>query len=167
LGTGGLLLRKMRARISDQPTGFLWVEKDKIAASGYPASRSQLEWVKKQGIGSVLTLTEDPLPSEWTEGLGMTFEHIPMNDHAAPTLESLEESVDFMRGELKRDRAVLVHCLAGQGRTMCVIAAYLIEEKGMQPQAAITDLRSIRRGAVETVQEQSLFDYAEALHEAS
>ncbi|MGD1055137.1 MAG: protein tyrosine phosphatase, partial [Nitrososphaerales archaeon] len=65
MGTGGLFLRKLRARVSDQPTGFVWVEKGKLAGSGYPASRSQLEWLRNQGIKAILTLTEDPLPGQW------------------------------------------------------------------------------------------------------
>ncbi|HME18903.1 MAG TPA: dual specificity protein phosphatase family protein [Nitrososphaerales archaeon] len=165
MGTGGVLLRRVRARLSDRPTGFLWVEQGTVAASGYPASRRQLEWVRGQGVDSVLTLTEDPLPAAWTEGLSMHFEHIPMNDHAPPSLESLEEAVSFVRGEVQRERKVLVHCLAGQGRTMCVLAAYLIKDKGTGPQDAIVKLRSLRPGAVEGGQERAVFDYAESLRE--
>jgi atypical dual specificity phosphatase len=167
LGTGGVLLRRVRAKVSDRPTGFLWVEQGMVAASGYPASRRQLEWVHRQGVDSVLTLTEDPLPAGWTEGLPMYFEHIPMNDHAPPSLESLEEAVSFVQAEVRRERKVLVHCLAGQGRTMCVLAAYLIKGKGTGPQEAITTLRSLRPGAVESGQEKAVFDYAESLREGA
>jgi atypical dual specificity phosphatase len=167
LGTGGVLLRKVRARVSDRPTGFLWVERGRIAASGYPASRRQLEWVRRQGVDTVLTLTEDPLPAEWKEGLSMYFEHMPMNDHAPPSVESLEEAASFVQGEVQREKKVLVHCLAGQGRTMCVLAAYLIKDKGTRPQDAMTRLRSLRPGAVESGQERALFDYAESLREGT
>ena len=166
MGTGGLFLRKVRARISDQPTGFLWVEHGKVAASGYPASRRQLEWVKRQGIDTVLTLTENPLPAEWTTGISMSFEHVPMDDHAPPSLESLGEAVSVVQGEVRRDRKVLVHCLAGQGRTMCVIAAYLIKDRAAKPQDAIATLRSLRPGAVESGQESAVVDYADSLSEA-
>lgn len=165
MGTGGVFLRKARARVSDKPTGFLWVERDRLAASGYPASRRQLEWVRRQGVDTVLTLTENPLPAEWTERIQMSFEHIPMRDHAPPSQESLEEAASVVQGELHRSRNVLVHCLAGQGRTMCVVAAYLIKEKGVSPQDAMATLRSLRPGAVERGQEKAVFDYAETLRE--
>ena len=164
MGTGGVFLRKLRARMSDQPTGFLWLEKGKLAASGLPASRAQLEWVNRQGIETVLTLTEDPLPASWTQGLPMSFEHVPMGDHRAPSLESLEEAASMVQREVRDGRKVLVHCLAGQGRTMCVLAAYLIKDRGVGARSAITTLRGLRPGAVESGQEKAVFDYADSLH---
>jgi len=166
LGTGGVFLRKARARVTDKPTGFLWVEKDRLAASGYPASRRQLEWVQKQGIDTVLTLTESPLPSGWTEGLQMSFEHVPMRDHFPPSQESLEEAASIVQGEIQRSRKVLVHCLAGQGRTMCAVAAYMIREEGTSAQEVIAKLRSMRQGAVEAGQEKAVFDFADAQRES-
>jgi len=163
LGRGGLFLRKVRARVSDRPTGFLWVERGRVAASGYPASRRQLEWVKRQGVDTVLTLTEEPLPADLTSGISMSFEHVPMNDHAPPSLESLDEAATIVQGEVQRGRRVLVHCLAGQGRTMCAIAAYLIKVRASDPDDAIAALRSLRPGAVESGQERAVFDYAKSL----
>ena len=162
-----MFLRKVRATVYDKPTGFVWVEQDRLAASGYPASRRQLEWIRDQGIDTVLTLTEDPLPSAWKEGLPMSFEHIPMVDHAPPTVESLEAAASLVKGELLRDRKVLVHCLAGQGRTMCVMSAYLIMAKGLESQEAIRTLRSIRPGAVEEEQEKAVLEYALSIDDES
>ena len=122
MGTGGLFLRKLRAKIADEPTGFVWVDQGRLAGSGYPASRSQLEWLVKAGIRSILTLTEDPLPSEWLAGLDVVSGHVPMKDHVAPTVESLEGGVEFISKEVEKGRPVLVHCLAGEGRTGCVLA---------------------------------------------
>ena len=167
MGTGGVFLRKVRARVSDRPTGFLWIEKGKLAASGYPASSGQLEWVRKQGIDTVLTLTESPLPADWTMGVPLSFEHVPMEDHAAPSQESLEEAVTIVQEEIIRHRKVLVHCLAGQGRTMCVVAAYLVRDKGTSPKDAIATLRSLRPGAVESGQEKAVYAYAESLGEGN
>jgi atypical dual specificity phosphatase len=167
LGTGGVFLRKVRARVSSRPTGFLWIERDGLAASGYPASRGQLEWVRRQGIDTVLTLTENPLPADWTMGVPLSFEHIPMEDHAPPAQASLEEAATIVQDEIHRQRKVLVHCLAGQGRTMCVVAAYLIKDKGISPQDAIATLRSLRPGAVESGQEKAVYDFAESLREGN
>jgi len=163
MGTGGLFLRKARAWVSDRPTGFLWVERDRLAASGYPASRRQLEWLRRQGIDTILTLTEDPLPAEWTSGLRMSFRHVPMEDHAPPPREALEEAASMIQGEIRSGRRVLVHCLAGQGRTMCVVAAYLMKERGAAPQDVLESLRSMRPGAVEKGQEKAIFEYAETV----
>lgn len=162
MGTGGFFLRRVRARVSDRPTGFLWIEKGKVAASGCPASRRQVEWISEQGVNAVLTLTETPLPKEWTDGLGLTLRHVPMKDHEPPSVESLEMAESFVQSEVRSGRKVLVHCLAGQGRTMCVLAAYLIKDRGVGPEEAIRTLRRMRPGAVESSQEKAVLDYAVA-----
>jgi atypical dual specificity phosphatase len=159
LGTGGFFLRKLRAKVSDEPTGFVWVEKDKLAGSGYPSSRGQLQWLVAQGIDSILTLTPRPLAEEWTAGLPLTLGHVPMQDHAAPDVSSLNMGVNFIIEQAKAGKTVLVHCLAGEGRTGCVLAAYLMREKGMSPDEALRSLREIKPAFVEWAQEKTLKDY--------
>jgi atypical dual specificity phosphatase len=159
LGTGGLFLRKLRARVSDQPTGFVWVEKGRLAGSGYPASRNQLEWLRSQGIKTILTLTENPLPSQWFDGLTLEVHHIPMKDHQAPDAASLEEAATFIRDKVKDGKTTLVHCLAGEGRTGCALAAYLIKDRGISADEAIRALRQIRPSFVERDQEKAVLDY--------
>lgn len=163
MGTGGVFLRKLRARVSDKPTGFVWVERGKVAASGYPASRRQVEWISGQRINSVLTLTEQPLPKEWLEGLPIETEHVPMVDHEPPDVASLERAAGYVGDQVREGRSVLVHCLAGQGRTMCAIAAFLIRERNANAEEAIRQLRGLKPGAVETRQEKAVFDYARSL----
>jgi atypical dual specificity phosphatase len=41
-----------------KPSNFSWVIKDRLAASGRPTSKGEIEWLAKQGIKSILTLTE-------------------------------------------------------------------------------------------------------------
>jgi atypical dual specificity phosphatase len=162
LGTGGLFLRKLRARVADQPTGFVWVEKGKLAGSGYPASRSQVEWLAKSGIKSILSLTEQPLPAAWTEGLGLTIGHVAMADHSPPSVEAMGRGVDFIQGRLSDGGPVLVHCLAGEGRTGCVLAAYLIRTRGIGADEAMAELRKVKPEFVEWRQEQAVRDFATA-----
>lgn len=159
MGTGGLFLRKLRARVSDQPTGFVWVEKGKLAGSGYPASRSQLEWLRNQGIKAILTLTEDPLPGQWLDGLAFEVHHIPMRDHQTPDATSLEKAATFVQDKVNDGKATLVHCLAGEGRTGCVLAAYLIKDRRVAAGEAIRVLRRIKPSFVERDQEKAVLDY--------
>jgi len=159
LGTGGLFFRRLRARFSDHPTGFVWVEKGRLAGSGYPASRSQLEWLRGQGIRAILTLTENSLPGQWLDGLAFEVRHVPMKDHQAPDTASLYEAATFVRDEVKEGKTTLVHCLAGEGRTGCVLAAYLIKERGVAAEEAIRTLRRIKPGFLEREQEKAVLDY--------
>ncbi len=160
MGTGGLFLRRLRAKVADEPTGFVWVEQGKLAGSGYPSSRSQVEWLVKSGIRSILTLTEEPLPEEWTTGFELVTGHVAMKDHQAPDPECLGMAVDFLAGEVGRDRPVLVHCLAGEGRTGCVLAAYLVRERGMGAEEALKVVRESKPEFVEQKQEGAICSFA-------
>ena len=162
MGAGGLFLRKMRAKISDQPTGFVWIQSGRLAASGYPASRGQVEWLVKQGINSILTLTEKPIPEESTEGITVTVRHVPMLDHEPPGRGSLDLAAGYVSEELEAGRNVLVHCLAGEGRTGCVMVAYLIKSRGIGAEEAMRILREIKPAFVEPSQERAVADYAAA-----
>jgi citrate synthase len=72
----------------------------------------------------------------------------------------LQEAVSILQDQVSKGRKVIVHCLAGQGRTMTVLAGYLIAEKGMEPDEAIRLLREKRPGAVERRQEDSVREFA-------
>lgn len=160
MGTGGKFLRELRAKVNDQPTGFVWVEEHSLAGTGYPASRSQVEWLVKNGVRSVLSLTEEPLPEDWTTGLGLEYGHVPMGDHQAPTVAALREAAEFIQEQRAAGRAVAVHCLAGEGRTGCALSAFLIQSEGLDAEQAIARLRSIKPEFVEPSQEGSVRDYA-------
>lgn len=160
MGTGGVFLRKLRAKVEDRPTGFVWVEDRSVAGSGYPASRSQVEWLAKNGIRSILSLTGEPLPSEWTEGLIEDVGHVPMQDHEPPGVQSLNRAVDFILRQTAAGRPVAVHCLAGEGRTGCVLAAHLIAHKGLDPGQALRELRLKKPEFVERSQEKAVVEFA-------
>lgn len=159
MGNGGLFLRKLRARVSEEPTGFVWVESGKLAGSGYPASRAQVEWLKGRGLTSILSLTEKPLPETWVHGLGLEVKHLPLRDHAPPGPDALDVAAAYIQGQVSAGKPTLVHCLAGEGRTGCVLAAYLIRSRGMSGAEALAALRRIKPQFVEWEQERSVLEY--------
>jgi atypical dual specificity phosphatase len=161
----GILLRRARALISDEPTGFVWVLPHKLAGSGYPASRSQVAWLGRNGVDSILSLTEEPLPSSWLVQ-SMRYLHVPMRDHYPTEQGSLSAAAERIGKELESGRVVAVHCQAGKGRTMCAIGAHLIKSKGMAAGEDISFLRNLRQGAVERGQEVSLRRFAASLGRA-
>jgi atypical dual specificity phosphatase len=160
LGTGGLFLRKIRAKVAAEPTGFVWVQNGRLAGSGYPASRSQVEWLVRAGINGILTLTINPLPAEFTRDLNVVTGHVPMQDHQPPSIDALGRAVEFIEEQVTAGKAVLVHCLAGEGRTGCVLAAYLVRTKGLDADEAMAEVRKVKPQFVEWRQESSVRELA-------
>src|SRR5207247_898067 len=80
MGTGGLLLRRLRAKVSDVPTNFGWVNRGKLAASGIPSSRDQVEWLACKDLTCFLKLTEPPLHEERLVGFNLRLRILPMKD---------------------------------------------------------------------------------------
>lgn len=162
MGRTGRAYRRVRANFTDKPSFFSWVEEGRIAASGRPYSRKQVDWLRAHGVTSILTLTEEPLPSSWTEGLDTR--HISLRDHAALSAGQMRMGADYIASSLAAGKVVLVHCLAGKGRTGSVLAAYMMVYEGKSAREAVDRLRSMRGGSVEGPQERSVLEFeAEAL----
>ena len=140
MGRTGRVYRRVRANFTDKPTFFTWVRDSRLAASGRPFSKGQVDWLKESGVTAILTLTEDPLPGDWTKGIETR--HISLSDHAPLSASQMGLGADYIASALAQGKVVLVHCLAGKGRTGCVLAAYMMAYEGKTARQAIGELRS-------------------------
>lgn len=140
----------------DRPTNFSWVVEGKLAGSGLPVTEDEFEWLVDQGIKSVVTVREVALPSEWFDGSDIEYLHLQVEDFGAPTIEELDQAVDFIDQEISNGRPVMVHCAAGKGRTGAVIAAYLVKKQSLTAERAIAKLRGIRPGSVQSVSQETV-----------
>jgi protein tyrosine/serine phosphatase len=152
--------RKVYGRITGRPMNFSFVD-DMVAGSARPMSKKEVNWIRRKGIKAILSLTESPIDSTWVEGLN--YKSISMVDHSIPSLEQLHEAVDYVISQTKMDRPVLVHCLAGKGRTGCVLASYLMVKDGHSAQDSIAKLRAMRPGSVERKQVAVVEAFSESL----
>src|SRR5262249_47054677 len=119
---------------------------------------ADLDFLREQGVGAVLTLTETPLAEEALERAGLDSLHIPIVDMAAPSPLQFEHALRFIDEQRGLGRRVAVHCLMGQGRTGSILAAYLIRA-GATPEDALAQLRAVCPGAVENpTQERALHE---------
>jgi protein-tyrosine phosphatase len=119
-----------------------------------------VEWLARAGISSILTLTVEPLPPDFTKGLNITTGHVPMEDHQPPSVDAMARAVGFIAEQLRAGRATLVHCLAGEGRTGCALAAYLIDARSMSADEALQALRNLKPEFVEGRQVKAVRDFA-------
>jgi atypical dual specificity phosphatase len=119
-----------------------------------------LAWLASQGIGAVLSLTEEPLAAGALARHGMAELHLPVDDLRAPRPAQLDAALDFIDEQRLLGRRVLVHCLVGQGRTGTILAAYLIRG-GLDADEALREVRAVCPDAVgSTEQEAALREFA-------
>lgn len=163
--------------------GFYWLLPTELAGSARPggsdASPTQrgreradeaedrpgrfaadLSWLRAEGIRSILSLTETPLPADALQRGDFSYLHLAVDDLTAPTPLQLQQALGFIDWQRALGRPVVVHCRMGQGRTGTVLAAYLIRD-GMTADAAIAHLRRICSGALSSAsQERALHVFA-------
>ena len=77
------------------------------------------------------------------ERVGMRQLRLPTLDYCSPTAQQLEAGLDFIRRQ-PPGGSVYVHCKAGRGRAGTMLMAYLIEDKGLNPQEAQEALSAAR-----------------------
>jgi atypical dual specificity phosphatase len=131
------------------PNGFSWIEKPHLAALAWPSDLEDLKWLRQQGIQLLVSLTEQRVRRDWINDAGLLFFHVPMIDMEAPSLDQIDKSVSAINRAIDQQMGVAVHCGAGLGRTGVVLAAYLVN-KGLSPQNAISRVRRLRPGSIET-----------------
>jgi atypical dual specificity phosphatase len=143
-----------------QPKDFTWIEKPLLAALARPEALDELEWLRRQGIELVVSLTEDPPRRDWVDAAGLLVFHSPMVDMEAPPVEQLEKCVSAIIRAHERQMGVAVHCGAGLGRTGVVLACYFVD-KGLSAANAVARIRRLRPGSIETdEQEQAVAAFA-------
>jgi atypical dual specificity phosphatase len=147
--------RRFHGIISDRPTNFSWVIEGKLAGSGLPVTENEFKWVLDKGIKCIVTVREVPLPSEWFDSGAIDYVHLKVEDFGAPTVEEIDEAVNFIDKKIRSNRPVLVHCAAGKGRTGAVLAAYMVKRQKLSAKQAIEKIRILRPGSVQSIMQET------------
>lgn len=86
----------------------------------------EIDFMKKNGVGTIVTLTEN---HNQKDELAEHFDlhHLAIDDMHPPTFEQAEQLAEIFRKARLENKNVVVHCMAGIGRTSTmIISAHLI-----------------------------------------
>ena len=156
--------RKLHGMITGKPDNFSWIIEEKLAGSAIPTSKEEIDWVKQEGVKSIVTIREEPLKDEWIKDVN--YLHVHSNDMGIPEFSDLVNSVDFIHQRITNDEPVMVHCLAGLGRTGTILACYLIKYENMSADDAVEKVRRERHGSIQSFsQEEIIFRFEKFVRE--
>ena len=156
--------RKLHGMITGKPDNFSWIIEEKLAGSAIPTSKEEIDWIKQEGVKSIVTIREEPLEDEWIKDVN--YLHVHSNDMGIPEFSDLVNSVDFINQRITNDEPVMVHCLAGLGRTGTILACYLIKYENMSADDAVEKVRRERHGSIQSFsQEEIIFRFEKFVRE--
>lgn len=144
---------------------FSFVLSGKLAGMARPFNEgtpeSDWRWLRGEGIGAIVNLTSAVHDDKLLRSSKLEYLQLPILDFTPPSLAQIERFVRFTDNCLRDNKGVAVHCAAGLGRTGTMLACYLVYS-GQTAEEAITSVRTLRPGSIETVeQEESVRGYAE------
>ncbi|XP_063416078.1 dual specificity protein phosphatase 23-like isoform X1 [Mytilus trossulus] len=142
-----------------EPPNFSWVVDGKLCAMGLPRSKENIQYLLDNNVTYLISLTyySQPPVTDFTD---MNHLHCKVEEFSPPSLDQIQESIDFINTAYEQGKAVGIHCQHGIGRTGTVVACYFVEKHNMTAAEAISHIRSLRRWSIETIeQEETVYQY--------
>ena len=143
---------------------FVWLWPDQLALAtrpGYNDDRERdIKTMVKAGIKTLWSFLTDQdiekyelldLEEELAEH-GIRLRRSPIEDREIPSIDQVDAFVKQLLRDLSAG-PVALSCSAGIGRTGTMTACFLIRE-GQSADEAITEVRSVRPGAVENLEQE-------------
>jgi predicted protein tyrosine phosphatase len=151
--------------LARQPYHISWLTAG-LAVARAPRSH---EWrrISAAGISAVVDLRAEALDTgQLALAHGIEYLRLPVMEHDVPTEAELLQVTDWICERLAQDKAVLVHCRAGMGRSPLVACAALVR-RGDSLATAYDLLRRARPWASMTEVQASLLEAFAVRHSAA
>ena len=116
---------------------------------GARLTATDMDRLQHQRITAVLDVTaEFAALDQLTQLPDMYYLNIPVLDHASPTTKQLKQAVEWLQKQRAAGRKVLVHCALGRGRSVLVLAAFLLSRHNSRnAEQAVALIKQIRHTA--------------------
>jgi len=110
---------------------------------------SDIDTLKENGITAILDVTCEFDGLEWSSTQeNISYLNIPVLDHSVPTHSQLNQAINWIHHHIKEDRRVVVHCALGRGRSVFVMAAYLLsQDKNADVHQVLAQIKETRETA--------------------
>ena len=110
---------------------------------------SDIEYLQKMGVTAILDVTAEFDGLDWTaENEALDYLNLPVLDHKSPHAEELIKAIHWLENHITSSRAVVIHCALGRGRSVLVMAAYLLSKnKALSVSQALEKIQGIRSTA--------------------
>jgi len=123
-----------------------------------------LDYLQKLGIKAIISLTETAINQEAVKNYGFHYMHIPVDDFTAPSLNQVLKCMEFIDMMNQANKAVVIHCFAGYGRTGTMLACYLVKQ-GENAIKAIERVRNKRPLSIQVKsQVEKIFEYEDYIN---
>ena len=124
---------------------FSWIIPNRLAVGSFPKLDSEILYLSKVGITSILCLTEPSevkVPKEIYHRF--VWKNVAIPDGATggvPEVKHFQQACDILARWHKKNHSIYVHCLAGVGRSPSVCALHLTQVEGLSLEEAMAKVQ--------------------------
>lgn len=110
---------------------------------------SDIESLKAKGVTAILDVTAEFDGLDWTlENEDLDYFNLPVLDHKSPKPKELLKAIHWLENHISKSNAVVIHCALGRGRSVLVMAAYLLSRnQSWSVEQALAKIQGIRATA--------------------